>query len=139
MNKTSYELFHDRIPKISYFKVFRCKCFILNTKDSLDKFDSKSDEGIFVGYSIRSKAYIIFNKKTSTIEESLHVVFDENFSTDHIIYLDDDIIENITHDIDNLKIKDDDTSLPRAFLEVRDHPHENVLGKFSIMLGQDLN
>ena len=52
LNKTSYELFYERIPKISYFRVFRCKCFILNTKDNLDKFDSKSDEGIFIGYSI---------------------------------------------------------------------------------------
>jgi len=51
LKKTSYELFNRRIPKISYFKVFGCKCFILNTKDNLDKFDAKSDEGIFIGYS----------------------------------------------------------------------------------------
>ena len=70
LNKISYELLYERTPKISYFRVFGCKCFILNTKDNLDKFDSKSDEGIFVGYSMRSKAYRIFNKKTSTIEES---------------------------------------------------------------------
>ena len=56
LKKTSYELFYNKIPKVSYFKVFCCKCFILNTKDNLDKFDSKSDEGIFVGYSNHSKA-----------------------------------------------------------------------------------
>ena len=87
MNKTSYELFHDRIPKVSYFKIFGCKCFILNTKDNLDKFDSKSDEGIFVGYSTRSKTYIIFNKRTSMIEESMHVSFDESISKTPIIFL----------------------------------------------------
>ena len=57
LNKTSYELFYNRIPKVSYFKIFGCKCFILNTKDALDKFDARSNEGIFVGYSTQSKVY----------------------------------------------------------------------------------
>ena len=48
-----------------------------NGKDNLGKFDIKSDEGIFLGYSTSSKAYRIFNKRTLTVEESIHVVFDE--------------------------------------------------------------
>ena len=55
LNKTSYELFYNRIPKVSYFKIFGCKCFILNTRDVLDKFDARSNEGIFVRYSTQSK------------------------------------------------------------------------------------
>nr|CAN62159.1 hypothetical protein VITISV_041771 [Vitis vinifera] len=51
LNKTPYELWKNKKPNISYFKVFRCKCFILNTKDNLEKFDAKSDIGIFLGYS----------------------------------------------------------------------------------------
>ena len=47
LNKTPYELWKGRKPNISYFKVFGCKCFILNTKDNLGKFDAKSDEHIF--------------------------------------------------------------------------------------------
>ena len=43
LNKTPYELWKSRKPNISYFKVFGCKCFILNTKDNLGKFDAKSD------------------------------------------------------------------------------------------------
>ena len=43
-NKTSYELFYNKKPKVSYFKVFGSKCFILNTKDNLDKFDVKYDK-----------------------------------------------------------------------------------------------
>ena len=78
LHKTCFELYYDHIPKISYFKNFGSKCFLLNTKDNLDKFDSKSDEAIFLGYSSRSKAYRVFNKRTSCIEESLHIVFDEN-------------------------------------------------------------
>ena len=68
LNQTSYELWNDRKPKISYLRVFGCKCFILNTKDNLGKFDSQADEGIFLGYSTSSKAYRIFNKRTLVIE-----------------------------------------------------------------------
>jgi len=39
----------------------------LNTRDALDKFDARSNESIFVGYSTRSKIFKIFNKKTITI------------------------------------------------------------------------
>ena len=51
-----------------------------NGKDDLGKFDPRSDEGVFVGYSSSSKAYRIFNKQTQCIEESIHIVFDENKS-----------------------------------------------------------
>jgi hypothetical protein len=47
---------------------------ILNDKDNLGKFDAKSNEGI---YAINSKAYRVYNKRSLTIEESIHVVFDE--------------------------------------------------------------
>jgi len=48
-----------------------------NGKDNLGKFDAKSDEGIFLGYSTNSKAFRIYNKRTMIIEESIHVVFYE--------------------------------------------------------------
>ncbi|GJZ83830.1 retrovirus-related pol polyprotein from transposon TNT 1-94 [Tanacetum coccineum] len=56
---------------------YSSKCFILNTKDCLTKFDSKSYEGVFLGYSQNSKAYIILNKHTRKIEKSLNETFDE--------------------------------------------------------------
>ena len=78
LNKTPYELWKGRKPNISFFKVFGCKCFVLNTKDNLGKFDSKSDIGIFLGYSSSSKAYRVYNKRTLVVEESMHVNFDES-------------------------------------------------------------
>ncbi|GJS24017.1 retrovirus-related pol polyprotein from transposon TNT 1-94 [Tanacetum coccineum] len=66
-----------RKPTIDYLKVFGSKCFILNTKDYLTKFDPKSYEGVFLGYSQNSKVYIIINKHTIKIKESLNVTFDE--------------------------------------------------------------
>ncbi|KAH9791908.1 hypothetical protein KPL71_003919 [Citrus sinensis] len=91
LNKTPYELWKDRKPNIGYFKVFGCKCFVLNTKDNLGKFDSKSDVGIFLGYSNSSKAYRVYNKRTLVVEESMHVTFDESnpFSTKKVVVDDD--------------------------------------------------
>ncbi|GJV70241.1 retrovirus-related pol polyprotein from transposon TNT 1-94 [Tanacetum coccineum] len=77
LGKTPYELLKGRKPTLDYFRVFGSKCFILNTKDYLTKFDPKSYEGIFLGYSQNSKAYIILNKHTRKVEESLNVTFDE--------------------------------------------------------------
>ena len=69
-----------RKPNVSYFKVFGCTCFVLNTKDNLGKFDSKFFEAIFVGYSNNSKTYRVFNRSNLTIEESVHVKFEESSS-----------------------------------------------------------
>ncbi|GKF78110.1 hypothetical protein Tco_0230580, partial [Tanacetum coccineum] len=44
----------------------------------LGKFDGKADEGFFVGYSINSKAFIVFNSRTRIVKENLHVQFSEN-------------------------------------------------------------
>ena len=64
---------------LSYLRAFGCKCFMVNNgKVDLGKFDPRSDEGVFVGYSSSSKAYIILNKRTQCIEENIHVVFDED-------------------------------------------------------------
>nr|GEV38176.1 hypothetical protein [Tanacetum cinerariifolium] len=44
----------------------------------LGKFDGKSDEGIFVGYSTNSKAFRVYNTRTRKVEENLHITFLEN-------------------------------------------------------------
>nr|GFB04402.1 ribonuclease H-like domain-containing protein [Tanacetum cinerariifolium] len=43
--KTPYELLTEDKPSISYLKPFGCHVTILNTSESLGKFDKKSDEG----------------------------------------------------------------------------------------------
>ncbi|GJS84884.1 retrovirus-related pol polyprotein from transposon TNT 1-94 [Tanacetum coccineum] len=42
------------------------------------KFDGKSDEGFFVGYSLSSKAFRVYNTRTKRVEENLHIGFLEN-------------------------------------------------------------
>nr|GEV25394.1 hypothetical protein [Tanacetum cinerariifolium] len=77
-NKTSYELFNSRTPAIGFLRPFRCHVMILNTLDHLGKFDAKGDEGYFVGYSMSSKAFRVFNKRTKKVEENMNVDFLEN-------------------------------------------------------------
>ena len=81
LKKTPYELYKGRKPNISHLRVFGFKCFVLNNgKDSLGKFDAKANEAIFLSYSLHSKEYRVFNKRTLNVEESVHVVCDETNS-----------------------------------------------------------
>nr|GEV02123.1 putative ribonuclease H-like domain-containing protein [Tanacetum cinerariifolium] len=76
--KTPYELFKGRSRALNFMRPFGCHVIILNTLDQLGKFDGKSDEGIFVGYSTISKAFSVYNTRTRKVEENLHITFLEN-------------------------------------------------------------
>ena len=63
---------------MSYFHVFGSICYILNDRKHLAKFDSKSDNSVFLCYSTNSKAYRVFNIRTQAIMESANVVIDDS-------------------------------------------------------------
>ena len=63
LKKTPYELWKNKKLNISYFKVFGFKCFILNTKDNLGKFDAKSDVGIFLVIQLQVKLLEFLTKE----------------------------------------------------------------------------
>ena len=110
LKKTPYELYKGRKPNISHFRIFDCRCFVLNNgKDNLGKFDAKSDEGIFLGYSLHSKAYRVYNKRTITIEESIHVVFYETNPFGPRKDVVDDVIEILENTHLNAKEKEPKT------------------------------
>ncbi|GJY96907.1 putative ribonuclease H-like domain-containing protein [Tanacetum coccineum] len=77
-NKTPYELFRGRTSTLSFMRPFGCHVTILNTLDYLVKFDGKCDEGFFVGYSLNSKAFRVYNIRTRKVEENLHIRFLED-------------------------------------------------------------
>ncbi|GJT24964.1 putative ribonuclease H-like domain-containing protein [Tanacetum coccineum] len=77
-NKTRYELLHGGTLTLSFMRPFGCPVTILNTIDHLGKFDGKVDECFFVGYSLNSKAFRVFNSRTRIVEENLHIRFSEN-------------------------------------------------------------
>ena len=48
----------------------------------MGKFDFRSDEGIFLGYSSISKAYRVYNKRTMKVMKIVNVVIDESSDSD---------------------------------------------------------
>ena len=75
-NKTPYELINNRPPSLKFLHVFGCRCFVLNDKDDLNKFDPKCDEGVFIGYS-KNASFRVYNRRTKKTDESTNVRFDE--------------------------------------------------------------
>ncbi|GMI84085.1 hypothetical protein HRI_002077800 [Hibiscus trionum] len=76
-------------------------------------------EGIgSIGYSLNSKAYRVFNKRTLVVEESIHVVFDDNLLPRKESCDDDDvgIIDAIdggqTSKVDEIPTKEEDSQDP---------------------------
>nr|GEV73594.1 Gag-Pol polyprotein [Tanacetum cinerariifolium] len=76
-DKTPYELMNKRKPNIKFFRVFRCRCYLLNDYEDVGKLKAKGDIRLFVGYSKESAAFRIYNKRTRKIHESVNVNFDE--------------------------------------------------------------
>jgi hypothetical protein len=76
-DKTPYEIWFGRPTSVKRFRTFGSKCYINNDEDNLGKFDSRFDEGIFLGYSSNKKAYICYNLTLLKIVESANVKIDD--------------------------------------------------------------
>nr|GFA73198.1 retrovirus-related Pol polyprotein from transposon TNT 1-94 [Tanacetum cinerariifolium] len=68
---------NKRKSNIKFFRVFGCRCYLLNDYEDVGKLKEKGDIGVFVGYSKGSAAFKIYNKQTRKIHESVNVNFDE--------------------------------------------------------------
>jgi hypothetical protein len=84
--KTCYELMHSRTPKVSHFHVFGCKCFILKKEKKLDKFEARSVNGIFFGYTSHSRAFRVLNLETNQILKTCEVTFDETQPHSQLVF-----------------------------------------------------
>jgi hypothetical protein len=76
LHLTPFELCFGRKPSVSHLRPFGCKCFILKC-GNLDKFESRSSDGILLGYTPHDISYRVFNLETNTIVESCDVTFNE--------------------------------------------------------------
>jgi hypothetical protein len=84
-NKTAYELLTGNKLKVDYFRVFGCKCFILNKKAKSSKFAHKVDEGFLTCYPSNAHGYHVLNSSTGLVEIAIDVTFDEsNGSQGHV-------------------------------------------------------
>jgi hypothetical protein len=76
LNLTPFELRFGHQSSVSHLRPFGCKCFILKC-DNLDKFESRSSDGIFLGYTLHGRSYRVLNLETNVIVESCDVIFNE--------------------------------------------------------------
>ncbi|GJT01342.1 putative ribonuclease H-like domain-containing protein [Tanacetum coccineum] len=65
-------LVDSKLPTTLWAEAVNTACYVQK------RFDGKADEGFFVGYSINSKVFRVFNSRTRIVEENLHVQFSEN-------------------------------------------------------------
>jgi hypothetical protein len=84
--KTCYELMHGCTPKVSHFHVFGCKCFILKKGKKLDKFESRSVDGLFFGYASHSRSYRVLNLETNQIVETCEVTINETHPCSQLVF-----------------------------------------------------
>ncbi|GJZ06829.1 retrovirus-related pol polyprotein from transposon TNT 1-94 [Tanacetum coccineum] len=84
--KTPYHIINSQKPSVKFFHIFGSLCYIIKDGENVDKMKEKDDACIFVGYSTQSRAYMVYNKRTRLIVETIHVTFDELpfMASDHI-------------------------------------------------------
>ena len=141
LNKTPYELLRGKKPNVSYFKPFGVKCFIHNNnKENLDKFDSKSELGYFLGYSDNSRSYRVFHAKNNCVKESSHVLFEESaVNRIHDEDSDEELLKTKLDEENQDKEQHtqgstaepthfDDPSNSKNLRYSKNHPIENILG-----------
>nr|GEZ25857.1 integrase, catalytic region, zinc finger, CCHC-type, peptidase aspartic, catalytic [Tanacetum cinerariifolium] len=76
-NKTPYELINGRKPDISFLYIFGALCYPKNDREDIGKLGAKGDIGFFIGYSVDSCAFRVYNRRTKKIMEIMNVSFDE--------------------------------------------------------------
>jgi hypothetical protein len=85
LNLTPFMLRFGCNLSISHLRPFGCKCFIFK-HDNLDKFESRSSDGILLSYTPHGRSYRVFNLMTNTVVESCDVTFDETAPYPHDVF-----------------------------------------------------
>nr|GEY38179.1 hypothetical protein [Tanacetum cinerariifolium] len=76
-NQTLVEAARTIKPDISFLHVFGALCYPKNDREDIGKLSAKGDIGFFIGYSVDSCAYRVYNRRTKKIIETMNVSFDE--------------------------------------------------------------
>jgi hypothetical protein len=76
LNLTPFEHPFGRKPSVSHLKHFGFKCFILK-RGNMDKFESRSSNGILLDYTPHARSYRVFTLETNTVVESCDVTLNQ--------------------------------------------------------------
>jgi len=77
VGKTPYEARHGRKPLWKHLRVFGCSAFVHVPKEKRKKLDYRATPGIFVGNSISTKPYFVYDPLARMLHCSRDVVFRE--------------------------------------------------------------
>jgi hypothetical protein len=87
-----YKRWTGKSPDVSHLQIFGCKAYVLDKSTNRGKFDLKTVEGIFVGYSDYPKGYRVWIPSEQKIRISRDVKFFEEFESNEY----EDIISSET-------------------------------------------
>jgi hypothetical protein len=85
LHLTLFELRFGRKTSVSHFRPFGCKYFVLKC-GNLDKFESRSFDGILLGYTPHDRSYRVYNFEANIVVESCDVTFDETAPCPHGLF-----------------------------------------------------
>jgi hypothetical protein len=77
LNLTPEEAWSGYKPSVAHMKVFGCTAYAHVPKEKRRKLDDKSVKCIFIGYSIETRSYRLFDPQAKKVIISRDVVFDE--------------------------------------------------------------
>ena len=76
--KTATEALTGYAPQVHRFRIFGCTAWALIHKEHrATKFSPRAKQGIFMGFSTKAPAYLVWVPGTRELVESPHVMFDE--------------------------------------------------------------
>ncbi|GJT50144.1 retrotransposon protein, putative, ty1-copia subclass [Tanacetum coccineum] len=79
VDKTTYEVWHEQDPKLSYLKVWGCEAIVKrDTLTKLDKLEPRSIKCIFVGYPKETMGYSFYYPPENKVFVSRNAEFLEN-------------------------------------------------------------
>nr|GFA05743.1 hypothetical protein [Tanacetum cinerariifolium] len=93
-DKTPYELINKRKPNIKFFRVFECRCYLLNDYEDVGKLKEKGDIGVLepglsnlneIGKSSNSLVSKVSEASKNDLEDLFQDFYDEYFDSSKIM------------------------------------------------------
>ncbi|GKA61063.1 retrotransposon protein, putative, ty1-copia subclass [Tanacetum coccineum] len=107
VDRTSYEIWYGKAPKMSYLRVWGCEALV--KRDTPDKLDYRSIKCIFVGYLKETMVYYFYYPLKNKIFVARNAEFFENSLTLHKVSGSHGLLEASGSDVGLELIQEDDT------------------------------